>query len=91
MGREFERDVVKKTIASGAIDWDPADIKTAKYLAELKSTFKKSYTLSYMTLLKIYNQALSQGKVPICILRIQDLMLTARITKISARLKQEDK
>jgi len=34
LGRGFEKKLVRQTIASGAICWDPGDISTSQYLVE---------------------------------------------------------
>lgn len=51
----------------------PGDIKTDDFLIEAKQTDKKSYSLRYETLDKLYEEALFSQRIPILSLLLQDV------------------
>ena len=70
LGRWYEKEVAKdysgtKQIMSGAHWSAKSDVKTSEYLIEVKFTTKDSYTLRYEDLIKHFNYAYREGKLPI--------------------------
>ena len=53
----------------------PGDVKTEDYLIDSKQTSKSSYSISYKTWDKLYEEALFSFRIPILSLIIQDLEL----------------
>lgn len=54
----------KKTLNSGALDFDKGDMKTDMFLIESKATEKQSFSLKLSYLVKIAKEAYSVQKVP---------------------------
>lgn len=70
-GRRRESDLARKslagrqTIGSGNIDGDKGDIEAGRFLIEVKSTAKASFSLKADWLHKITAEALAKSKVPV--------------------------
>lgn len=63
----------KVTIASGALDFQKADVRNDRYLVEAKTTEKLYYPLSLSTWKKIEEQALKDGlRVPVMCIDLED-------------------
>jgi Holliday junction resolvase len=54
----------RRTVASGAVSFDKADVRTKAFRIECKQTEKKQYILKLETLLKIRQEARIQGQQP---------------------------
>ncbi len=70
-GQKFE-DRCRKTINSGAYEFDKGDLKTEDYVIECKYTDKKGFRISTKILEKLWNEALDAGKLPLLIVGIKD-------------------
>lgn len=63
----------KVTIASGALDFQKADVRNDMYLVEAKTTEKPYYPLSLATWKKIEEQALRDGlRIPVMCIDLED-------------------
>ena len=61
------------TIASGALDFQKADVRSDRYLVEAKTTEKPYYPLSITTWHKIEQQALKDGlRIPVMCIDLED-------------------
>ena len=75
-GRAAEKTLAKKlgmklTPASGAAS-SKGDMSDERFLVEVKSTIKDTYSLSIQTLMKIHGEALMSGKLPAFVLLFTD-------------------
>ena len=71
----------KRTLNSGALWFDKGDLKTNKYLIEVKHTNKKSFRITDKLLSKLINEAYSIHKEPLLIIYINKYKVTAKIEK----------
>jgi hypothetical protein len=62
----------KRVPGSGNHWGKPGDVKTDKFLIEVKQTDKKSYSLSVDKLNKIYEEALFSYRIPLFSIKIQE-------------------
>lgn len=69
-GMKFENKV-QKCINSGAIYFDPGDLKTDNALIECKFTDKKSYRIPLKVLEKLWEEALDSNKLPRLVIGIR--------------------
>lgn len=61
------------TVASGALDFQKADVRNDRYLVEAKTTEKSFYPLSLSTWEKIEDQALHDGiRIPVMCIDLND-------------------
>jgi hypothetical protein len=63
-GQKFENKV-QKTIASGGLWFNKADLRSGAYSIECKFTDKSSYRVSLEVLEKLWNESLTAGKLPL--------------------------
>ena len=70
-GREWE-EIVRKTIASGALHFDKGDLKTDEHCIECKFTELKGFRITTQILEKIWNDALEAQKKPALVIGIKN-------------------
>ena len=69
-GMNFENKV-QKTLNSGALWFDKADLKMSDYCIEVKFTEKKGFRITTQMLNKLWNQALTANKEPLLVIGIK--------------------
>lgn len=62
---------VEKCINSGSFWHDKGDLKTDTHLIDVKSTDKKSFSITTKMLQKIYDEALDRNKLPALVVVIE--------------------
>ena len=67
---------------SGATPWSKGDLKSDKEMIEHKMTGKQSYKLNKLDLLKLYSDAIKEGKNPVFMIDFGDIALTGHVHKI---------
>lgn len=67
---------------------NPGDSRSEHYLSESKYTDKKSYSLNYNKLKKIYNEALLTYKIPLFMIQIKDINLVTMFEEDWVKLKE---
>lgn len=87
VGQKFEAEALK-TLNSGAIPFDPGDIKTDEYVIEVKGTEKSGYRVSTKVLEKLWNQALTVNKQPLLMVLISNNKI---LWKLKIFIEKENK
>jgi len=72
---------VKRTLNSGALWFDKGDLKTSKYLIEVKHTNKKGFRITDKLLRKLIDEAYSVHKEPLLIIYIGNYKVISRIER----------
>ena len=71
----------KHTLNSGALWFDKGDLKTSKYLIEVKHTNKRSFRLTDKLLGKLIDEAYSVRKEPLLIIYIGNYKVIAKVER----------